>query len=681
MSKPKGVTVDVTVDPRKAIEGIGLLEAKATGASDTLGKLGGIAGAALGGLAIASVAGAVALGAAVVSAYSEYEQLAGGVTKLFGDADTEVMQFARDAAQSAGLSTNKYLDTVTSFSASLISGLGGDQSKAAQIADMAITDMADNANTFGTSMEMLQTTYQGFAKGSFAMLDNLKLGYGGTAGEMARLINDSGVLGDAMTVTAETVKDIPFATMVEAIHQVQTGMNIAGTTAKEAAATIGGSFEATKASLQNLVLGLGDANADFGSLVGNLVTNANNLLNNVAPVIERLADAVPQVVPVLIAAVEKVIPALLPMAANLITSILSGLVQAAPALIQGAVPIVMSLVTGIVKQLPAILDAGLKILVALIQGISAALPTLIPAAISAVLGLVTALIDNLPLILEAGIQLVLGLAVGLIQAIPMLIEKLPEIIISIIEFVIGAIPMLIQAGIDLFISLVGALPEIIIAIVSAIPKIIEGVIGAVIGAIPLLIEAGIGLFVSLVENLPTIIIEIVKAVPQIIGGIVTALMNSFPKLVSVGSDLIRGLWDGIRNMGDWLWRQIRGFFGGVIDGVKALFGIHSPSTVFAGIGDNLVAGLEKGLSAPNHLGQIMGSLADQVTGGLTADIAVNARANVAAGGGAAAAGGNVTIEVNLRGVVGGAETGRAVVSALQEYVRTGGQGLRAVMSS
>ena len=221
-------------------------------------------------------------------------------------------------------------------------------------------------------------------------------------------------------------------------------------------------------------------------------------------------------------------------------------------------------------------------------------------------------------------------------------------------------------------------PDIIISIVTAIPQIITGVITAVIGAIPQLIEAGIRLFVSLIENLPTIVVEIVKAIPQIIGGIVTAITNSFPQLVSVGSDLVRGLWDGIRNMGDWLWRQFSGFFGGMIDGIKGLLGIHSPSTVFAGIGDNLVLGLENGLSAPNHLGQIMGSLADQVTGGLTADLAVNARATVSSGGGAL--GNAVTLNVNLHGVVGGAEAGRAVVNALQEYVRTGGTGLRAVMA-
>ena len=163
---------------------------------------------------------------------------------------------------------------------------------------------------------------------------------------MARLINDSGVLGDAMDVTAESVKDVPFATMVEAINAVQTSMNITGTTAKEAAETIGGSFSATKASLDNLVLGFGQTDADFDTLVGNLVSNAENLVNNVAPVIERLADALPQVVPVLISAVEKVLPALLPMASNVIMSLLEGIVKAAPALIQGAVPIVMGLVGG-----------------------------------------------------------------------------------------------------------------------------------------------------------------------------------------------------------------------------------------------------------------------------------------------------------------------------------------------
>lgn len=624
----KGVTIDLIVDPARAIQGIGEVEREASGASSFFGDLGKVAGGALLALSAAAVAGAVSIGAATVRAFGEYEQLAGGVTKLFGDADVVVSQFAANAANSAGLSTNAYLNTVTSFSASLISGLGGDQAKAAQIADMAITDMADNANTFGTSMESLQQTYQGFAKGQFAMLDNLKLGYGGTAGEMARLINESGVLNGAFEVTAETVTDVPFATMVEAINQVQIGLGIAGTTAKEAATTIRGSLGATKASFDNLLLGFGQADADFDILVGNLATNAQNLVNNVIPVIGRLGEALPQVVPVLLDAVEQALPALLPAAADVITSLVAGVVKAAPKLIEGAVPIIMSLVSGLVSMLPAVLDAALKIIVALARGIASALPQLIPAAVAAVVGLVGALIDNLPLLLEAGLQLILGLVTGLVTALPQLIAALPGIIIGIVEFLVNAIPTIIDAGINLFLALIGALPDIIIGIVTAIPQIIIGIQVALINALPLIIEAGIKLFLALITAMPTIVQEIAMATPQIVTGIVGAISASMPQLVSAGRDLIMGLWNGMVGMRDWLWGRVSGFFNDMLSNVMGLLGIHSPSTVFAGFGDNLVLGLEKGLTGPNNLKSIMSDLSQQVTSGFSGGLNVRAQALV-----------------------------------------------------
>ena len=717
----KGVSIDLIVDPKRAIAGIGQVESKASGASDMLGRLGRVAGGALLGLSAAAAAGAVALGSAVVKSFSEYEQLAGGVTKLFGDADKTVSKFAQNAATSAGLSTNAYLNTVTSFSASLITGLKGDQEAAARIADQAVTDMADNANTFGTSIDSLQLAYQGFAKGNFTLLDNLKLGFGGSQQGMADLINSSGVLGSSMKVTAQNVKDVPFDKMIEAIHKVQQGMGIAGTTAREAASTIQGSFDATKASISNLVTGLGMADADFDTLVGNVTKNAQNLISNVAPVFGRLAEAVPQIAPVLISAVEKVVPLLIPMASSLITSILDGIVKGTPALIKGAVPIILNLVTGIVTMLPAILDAGIKVIISLVDGISAALPKLIPAAVKAIRGLLDALLSNVPVLISAGLQmvtalakgliaaipklipaavtaivtlatsligmlptlldvalqLIVALAQGLVAAIPQLVAALPGIIISITDFLVGAIPQLIDAGITLLISLVGALPVIITGIVAAIPKIITSLVVAVIGAIPQLIAAGVKLLIALVENTPMIIFEIIKAVPQIVTGIFNAFTD--PKMVAqlakAGGQLIVGLWNGIKDLGAWLWSKVSGFFGGLIDNIKALFGIHSPSTVFAGFGDNMIAGLVGGIKGGYGLvTNTMGDLSDKVSDGFRSSLAVDARATVTASGGAALAsgGGQVVIHVD-GGLDSGVEIGRRVAEALQSYRAAGGR--------
>jgi phage-related protein len=297
---------------------------------------------------------------------------------------------------------------------------------------------------------------------------------------------------------------------------------------------------------------------------------------------------VPAVVPVLITAIEKVIPALLPLAANLITSILAGIVQAAPMLIQGAIPIILGLVTGIVKQLPMLLSVGLRVLLAVIQGIAGALPQLIPAMVEAALFMVDALVNALPALIEAGIQLVLALALGLIDAIPLLVEAIPDIITSLITGILGAIPQLILAGVKLI--------------------------------------------VALVENLPAIIEGIISAVPAIINALVDTLGDPkfWKQLGDAGLMLIEGLWEGIKGAGDWLWTQLSSFFGDVIDNIKGLFGIHSPSTVFAGFGVNMIQGLEKGLTRSNHLGAITADLSKQVTEGFQGSLRADAQAIVRA---------------------------------------------------
>lgn len=657
MSKQQ-VIISVLGDTKpfqKAMDGLG-------GSLKTLGTVAAV------GLA-ATAAGVAGLTTSAVKAYGEFEQLAGGVTKLFGEADETVQKFARNAAQTAGLSTNQYLDTVTSFSASLIAGLGGDQAAAAKVADLAITDMADNANTFGTSMESIQLAYQGFAKDNFTMLDNLKLGYGGTASEMARLVNDSGVMGDSFKATAENVKDIPFDKMIEAIHQVQSGMNITGTTAREASSTIQGSFAATRASLDNFVLGFAQADADFGELTNNLVTNALNLVTNIIPIIGRVAEAIPVMIPALIQALSDVLPELLPVAGDVILSLVDGIVEAAPKVITAAIPVVLSLVQGLLKALPKILSAGLQIILALVQGITAALPTLIPAAVEAVIGIVNALIENLPLLLTAALEMITALGEGLIAALPNLIAQLPTLILGIVDFLVAAIPQIIETGIQLFLALIGALPDIINGIVDALPQIIVGIVTAIIGAIPQLITAGIDLFLGLIGALPDIIVSIVNSVPKIIDGLVKAFTDpkTIGKLASAGGQLLKGLWQGIQDLAGWLWRQVTKLGDNIVGWVKGIFGIHSPSTVFAGIGKNLVKGLEVGLSASNNLDRIMTGLTSQVSDGFQANLSMPTSYGTAGAG----AGG---VTVNFNGLVTDpVAAGREVHNVLTEYQRVGGR--------
>lgn len=230
------------------------------------------------------------LAKSVVSEYADTEQLLGGVDTIFKADGQSVIDNAARAFRTAGMSANEYMETVTGFSSSLLQGLNGDTKAAASVADMAIQDMSDNANKFGTNIGMIQNAYQGFAKDNYTMLDNLKLGYGGTQEEMARLINDSGVLGDAYKVTANTVKDVPLDKIFEAIHIIQTEMDITGTTAKEASTTISGSFSAFEATWKNVLSGLANKDADMDYLMDNLFSSGRTLLENVFNLLPTLAD-------------------------------------------------------------------------------------------------------------------------------------------------------------------------------------------------------------------------------------------------------------------------------------------------------------------------------------------------------------------------------------------------------
>lgn len=243
-------------------------------------------------LAAGAMVGLGGIATYAVKQFAEYEQLVGGVETLFKKNSGEVVQYAKNAYKTAQLSANQYMDTVTSFSASLLQGLKGDTAKATKIADMAITDMADNANKMGTSMESIQYAYQGFAKNNYTMLDNLKLGYGGTASEMARLINDSGVMGKTFKATAKNVSSIPFDKVIEAIHNIQTKLDITGTSAKEASSTISGSFNAAKAAFDNMLTSLADPNGNFEESFNIFLASAKQFLQNLAPVVKSMLKTV-----------------------------------------------------------------------------------------------------------------------------------------------------------------------------------------------------------------------------------------------------------------------------------------------------------------------------------------------------------------------------------------------------
>ena len=658
-------------------------------------KLGGVlktVGAAMGAVAVA-----VKLGKEVIAAYADYEQLVGGVDTLFKDSSQEIQRYAANAYKTAGLSANEYMETVTGFSASLIQSLGGDTEKAAKYADMAITDMSDNANKMGTDMSSIQNAYQGFAKQNYTMLDNLKLGYGGTKQEMERL------LADAEKISGVKYDISSYADVVEAIHVMQESMDIAGTTAKEAEATISGSVNALKSAVSNLIVGFGDADADMELLCNNMVDAFKTVVANITPVIENIVAALPTALDALLTAVGELLPTLLEAVTELFSQVLGTLLSLLPQLIPAAVSALMTIVNTLIENLPLLIEAAVQLVSTLVTGIADALPTLIPAAVQAIVTIVQGLVDSLPMLLDAALQLITGLAQGLLDAIPVLIAALPEIINGIITFLLDSIPQIIETGIQLLTSLVAALPDIIMAIVEAIPKIIDGIINAVLNAIPQIIQAGIDLlisliqalpqiittivqaipqiisgivnalvgnidkiimagvqlFVALIENLPTIIVEIVKAVPQIIAGIVKAFGSLMYKIVEIGGNIVKGLWSGITQLASWLWDKVSGWISSIWDGICDFFGIHSPSKEMAWVGEMLVKGLsgsiedngDEAVKAAEGMAEdingVMGDLAHDMQTALPTDFDVNGSIHSAVDGVVGKAASAFSIALNI----------------------------------
>lgn len=512
-------------------------------------KLGSVlkgVGAAMGAVALAAGAAAVKLGKEVISAYADFEQLVGGVDTLFGDASQTVQNYAANAFKTAGMSANEYMETVTGFSASLIQSLGGDTAKAAEVADMAITDMADNANKMGTDLSAIQTAYQGFAKQNYTMLDNLKLGYGGTKSEMERL------LADAEKISGIKYDLSSFSDLTEAIHVIQTEMGITGTTAKEATETISGSMAGMQSAIDNLMAGLGNADADIEMLIGNVVEAFGHVVDNVVPVIENIVKALPPALDGILRAIGDLLPTLLSTVVDLFTQVLETLLSLLPELIPAAVDAVLTIVGALIDNLPLLIDAAVQLITALVMGLGSALPELIPAAVEAIITIVQGLLDSMDQILEAAFAIIQGLAEGLLNALPELIDALPEIIMTIIDFITDNLPLIIEMGIELTVQLAFGL-------IKAIP-------------------------------------QLVARLPEIVAAIVTGLGKAVGAVFEIGKNIVTGLWEGIKSLGSWIADKVSGFFSGIVDGAKSLLGIHSPSTVFAGIGENMGLGIGMGFT-------------------------------------------------------------------------------------
>lgn len=515
-------------------------------------------------------------GKSAIDSYANYEQLIGGVETLFKDSSGIVENYANNAYKTAGISANDYMETVTSFSASLLQSLKNDTSKSAEVADMAITDMADNANKMGTDMSMIQSAYQGFAKQNYTMLDNLKLGYGGTKSEMERLLKDAQKIS-GVKYNISNLSDI-----YNAIHVIQGELGVTGTTAKEASTTIQGSAASMKSAWGNLLTGIADENADWNTLVNNFVDSVKTAADNILPRVEETFDGISLLITDCLG---MLLYNIVPMCINLIQNLIDGMVSQFPDILASINNAIGVITNGIVKMLPQIIQLGLKIILSLVQGISESLPTLIPQIVDTVLFIVDTLIDNIDLIIDAGIQLLIGLADGLIEALPELIDRIPEIIDKIVMAISNNLPKIIEAGVELIAKLAWGIVKSIPNLVAAVPKI----------------------FTSLFLGIASFSIQLIQKGAEIIKKIKEGLANGVRNVPEIGKNLVKGVWNGIKDTTSWILDKIKGFGKSVLNGIKSIFGIHSPSTVFRDeIGTNLAKGI--GIGFENEMENVNGTI-------------------------------------------------------------------------
>ena len=542
--------------------------------SGSFAKIGNAAVAVGKTVAVGLAAGTTAiagLATAAIKEYANYEQLVGGVETLFKESAEIVQGYAENAYKTAGISANAYMETVTSFSASLLQSLNGDTQKAAAVADMAITDMADNANKMGTSMETIQTAYQGFAKQNYDMLDNLKLGYGGTKEEMERLLEDAAKLS-GVEYDISNLNDV-----YEAIHVVQTEMGITGTTAKEASSTISGSLATVKASWSDLLTAI-SSGENIDGAINNLVEGVLSFGDNLIPRIESTLEGVGK-------AIQTVVPKIAQKVPTLLNTVM-------PILVNSAVTLINAFISSLTATLPTIIDAIITALPELISGLEGVLNEIIAALPAIMEVLVAALPELMPQIINAVVSMVLTLIEYLPDIIQPIIDNLPTIISSIITALLDNLPILIQGLIQLIVAIVQALPQILSVLVKAMPTIYESLIEALIASLPILLAG---------------IVVILGEVGLAILEYFSEMWESVKEVFAPVSEFFGGIWESIKeafsSVTGWFeekfstaWEKVKAVFnagGQVFEGIK-----EGISGVFSTVVNGLITGINKVIAAP-----------------------------------------------------------------------------------
>lgn len=583
-----------------------------------LGKIGSAVNTAVKASAAAvgaASAGVAALGTACINAYADYEQLVGGVETLFKDSADTIQTYADNAYKTAGLSANEYMETVTSFSASLLQSLDGDTEKAAAAADLAITDMADNANKMGTAMESIQNAYQGFAKQNYTMLDNLKLGYGGTKEEMQRL------LADAEKLSGVKYDLSSYADIVEAIHVIQTEMGITGTTAKEASTTIQGSVASMKAAWANLMVGMADDTQDFDLLLSNFIesigTVADNLLPRIGVVIEGMGKLVaglaPEIASALPTLTNELLPNLVELGVQSISALVQGIQENGDSLAAGALSIVGTLAEGIAELLPMVADTAASLMVSLADGLTESLPQMVPVAAEMLTSLVENLTENADTILQAGVEIIEALDEGLVNALPKLVKTVPQLLLKISEVLNENAAQITDAAMQLMMHLVDGLVQAIPTLIETVPQIVINIANVINDNAPKLVDTALYLItrlaVGLVQAIPTLVVNI----PKIIEAIVAAFMAF--QWLNLGKQLIEGVANGVKKAGESMATAAKNAF----SKFKSKITGSEVATELKNIGkyiiDGIVGGIKNSLSKiANIAGKIKDTLLSKLKG-------------------------------------------------------------------
>ena len=564
-----------------------------------------------------ALAGVVSLG---VKSYADFEQNVGGIQKLFGDSADELIKKSEMAYKTAGLSANQYMETATSFSASLLKSVGGDTELAVQLTDRAIQDMSDNANTFGTSMDEVMNVYKALSKEQFSTLDNLKLGYAGTKEGMKQLIKDASQYKDIQAELGITIDEssMSYDNMINAISVMQRQMNIAGTTANEAEGTITGSINMVKASFDNFINGSGSPE-DLADAMTSMLKNIAKAVTKLAPqILKGLVSMFSSLAPQIATMVKDLLPQLITAVQDLINSLLQMLLQNTTQIQTAITQLLNMIIQFLTNNLPLLVQAGITLIVTLAQGIIGAIPTLAEALPQVINTIINTLIENLPLVLEAGIQLLTAIVEAIPVIVEALVDNLPNIIETIVNTLINNIPMLLEASIKLFMALIEAIPKIIVELAKATPKLVATIVETLWNNRHKILEAGKQILLQIKNGITNNISKLYDTIKEMPKKIKDWFVSGLTTIKEIGTEIVHGIWEGISDGYEWIKKKIKDWVGDVLAYLKKCFGISSPSKVMRDqVGVYLAEGIGVGFT------EEMGAVEKEMANAIPIDSLVN----------------------------------------------------------